>query len=298
MGRVELLIDFKNGDIPMGLGIGTQRIDKFLTYKPNRFNVILARPNVGKTFWGLWYLLILAVKHGIGFTICSNENDEWVLEMYLQEFISGKPIKEMTEKEIYSNNNFISNYLHFMDVQGMNLREILQKSEKNEHKNLFIDPYNSLIGAGDHKEDYDNIRLIQRYKKKFGSVYLTIHPFSEAQRRTIKTADVFGADYVNYPDFMRYWDAEGGTKWFNSCDLFLSLHRFTNHPHDWMNTYGILEKEKVTQTGGSPTTIADIMQFRYRFNQFHINGYNPMDVKSKEVKELEDFLGAPINIDL
>jgi hypothetical protein len=99
-------------------------------------------------------------------------------------------------------------------------------------------------------------------------------------------------EYFSYPDYMRYYDVEGGGKWFNACDSWISLHRFVNHPQRWQYTRMMIEKEKVTQTGGSVTEHQDYILAEYRNNRFFINNFDPLSEK----KEL-DFSKA-IEIDI
>lgn len=277
---IETLIAFKNGDIPLGLGVGSSELDKFLVYKPNRFCCMVGRPNIGKTFFQFWYFLCLSKKQGLKWAIYSIENEEWVLRMYLVEFLAGKNVKDISEKDLHNHNNWIDEHFKFIQPKSFTIEQILEEGKRLNTDGLFIDPYNALNkpGGNGHDYDYHCIRLIQDYKLKHGSVYVNHHPVTASQRRLITDKD---GDYYNYPDYMRYYDVEGGGKWFNACDSWVSLHRFTSHPTNWMYTSIMIEKEKVTQTGGNVTPQNSYVQAEYNSNRFKVCNYDPLSGKDE-----------------
>ena len=277
---IETLIDFKNGKIPLGLGVGSSELDKFLVYKPNRFCCIVGRPNIGKTFFQFWYFLCLSKKQGLRWAIYSIENEEWVLRMYLVEFLAGKKVQDISEKDLYNHNLWIDEHFKFIQAKSYTIEQILEEGKRLKTDGLFIDPYNALAkpSGNGHDYDYHCIRLIQDYKLKHGSVYVNHHPVTASQRRLITDKDT---EYYNYPDYMRYYDVEGGGKWFNACDSWVSLHRFTSHPTNWMYTSIMIEKEKVTQTGGNVTPQNSYVQAEYNSNRFKICNYDPLSNKDE-----------------
>ena len=50
-------------------------------------------------------------------------------------------------------------------------------------------------------------------------------------------------------------DTEGGQKVANKSDDFITIHRITQHPTDWMITEVHVRKIKDTETGGRPTSL-------------------------------------------
>ena len=269
---VDKLIDFKNGDLPMGKGIGVSTFDKHLVYKPNRFVSIVGRPNVGKTFYMLWYFYVLSKKYKVKWDIYSTENETWILKMYLLEFHYQKNVKNIDDKDIFDFDNWLSIYFNFIENGNYTLDELFKIGNND---NIFIDPYNSLNKPSGNSHDYDYycIRLIQEHKKKRG-VWINHHPFTEAQRRVIRDKN---DEFNGYPDFMKYYDVEGGGKWFNASDLWLSIHRFVTHPQDYKNTKVLVEKEKVTQTGGCVTSEGSYIVNEYKNNRFFIGGQDPLN---------------------
>ena len=73
----ESLFDYKDGKIQKGLGIGIPEFDKYISFKPAEFTIILGHDNVGKTFWFFWYALCISSHHGITWTVWSGENKAW-----------------------------------------------------------------------------------------------------------------------------------------------------------------------------------------------------------------------------
>ena len=154
---------------------------------------------------------------------------------------------------------------------------------------LFIDPYNALDkpSTNSHEYDYEAIRMIQKYKLEHGSVYINHHPVTPSQRRVITDKN---SDYFGYPDYMHYYDIEGGGKWMNACDSFISLHRFTSHPTNWMFTNIMIEKEKVTQTGGNVTPQNEYILAELKDNRFFISGQDLLsDNKDLDFDNADEF---------
>ena len=278
MSSIETLIAFKNGEIPKGLGLDSASLDKYLVYKPNRFCCMVGRPNIGKTFSQFWYFLNLSKKHGLKWGIYSIENEIWVLKMYLIEFLAGKKVEEVELQDMYGYDNWINEHFKFIEQKSYTIEELLEIGSKMDIDGLFIDPFNALAksGGNGHDLDYRAIRLIQDYKHKYGSVYINHHPVTPSQRRIITDKN---SEYFGYPDYMHYFDVEGGGKWFNACDSWVSLHRFTAHPTNWMYTSVMIEKEKVTQTGGNVTPQDNYVLAEYSNNRFLINGQDPLKEK-------------------
>jgi hypothetical protein len=56
-------------------------------------------------------------------------------------------------------------------------------------------------------------------------------------------------------------DTEGGGKVANKADDFMTIHRKTQHPTDWMITEIHVRKIKDTETGGMPTPLNNPILF-------------------------------------
>lgn len=287
MNSIETVLAFKEGKIPMGLGIGVSEVDKFLSWKPNNFSVTLARDNVGKTFFKLWYYCVLAKKHGLRYNIIAKESDTWVLKMYLLEFLNGSKLKEIPENKIYHWDNWINHHFNFIEGGMLDFKKIMDLAAKDKVDLTWIDPYNALFkpqGINDHQYDYEIIRLCNEYKKTHGSIDISIHPVTELNRMVITDKD---DEFKGYPQPARKWHSEGGGKWQNGVDQFLCIHRFTSHPEYWNRTRLYVDKVRVTQTGGAVTPENNYIIFEYnKINcRFTVNGVDAMNEDEKDFFE-------------
>ena len=72
---INYLIDYKDGKIKQGLGIGTD-LDRFMVYKRRQLCICLGHDNTGKTAWSVWYYLCLVVRYKLRVCIWSGENQK------------------------------------------------------------------------------------------------------------------------------------------------------------------------------------------------------------------------------
>ena len=117
-----------------------------------------------------------------------------------------------------------------------------------------IDPYNSLktdlagySKLSTHDYHYEALSELKAYGQQtnFGW-YINHHAVTAALR--LKDAD------RKYPVAPQKADTEGGGKVANKADDFLTIHRLTQHPTDWMVTEVHVRKIKDTETGGKVTS--------------------------------------------
>ena len=57
-------------------------------------------------------------------------------------------------------------------------------------------------------------------------------------------------------------DSEGGGKWVNRASDFLVIHRYSQHPTDWMYSHLHVRKVKEMETGGRPTPMQEPVVMR------------------------------------
>jgi hypothetical protein len=76
-------------------------------------------------------------------------------------------------------------------------------------------------------------------------------------------------------------DVEGGGKFVNRSDEFFVLHRFTQHPTDWIYTDIHIRKVKELESGGRPTPLDEPIRLRSKQGNsgFEIKG---VDLITKE----------------
>ena len=79
-------------------------------------------------------------------------------------------------------------------------------------------------------------------------------------------------------------DVEGGGKFVNRADDFIVLHRYIQHPSDWMKSHIHVRKIKEIETGGRPTPMEEPIVLKSMIGNvgFEING---VPVLEKPIKE-------------
>lgn len=254
----EYLESVKNGTFQMGLSTGFTTLDQFWLFKKSTFVVVNGHDNVGKSAV-MWYLCMLAsMFHGWKWTLFSSENSEGYLMRKLHEYFWCKDYKDMDAKEIKKAREFIME--HFDVIKSgdtlYNYADVLKMHEKvlkKKHKDgLLIDPYNSLkielnnaSKLNTHEYHYQAISEMKLFGKQNNQcVYLNCHAVTNALRERD------GDGYAKAPQKA---DTEGGGKFSNKADDFLTIHRKTQSPEEWRTTEIHVRKIKELETGGGIT---------------------------------------------
>jgi hypothetical protein len=83
-------------------------------------------------------------------------------------------------------------------------------------------------------------------------------------------------------------DVEGGGKFVNRADDFIVIHRYIQHPTDWMYSMIHIRKVKDVDTGGRPTPIDAPIKMKSLINNvgFEINGKNLLNSRKRQQGEL------------
>ena len=271
--------------IPLGLGINNN-LDNNLRFKKSSFNIILGHANVGKTYFVLWYQLALSHLHGLKHLIYSAENSVNSLKRNLIELYINKKIKFMSEEELQQGKTFIEFHFVFIDMQCLwTIDEFMKGVQKmGKFDSLMIDPINSFTrprGMNAHEADYETASKLRLFAKKTGtSVYVCMHANTEALRKVHPAKHV----YEGLPQRPNGSDAEGGGKWINRCDDFITIHRYTQSPLDWMYTDVHILKVKETESGGRPTFLNEPVRFKlYQGTSFLCGGVNSLDIEKSSI---------------
>ena len=258
----EFLELLRRNEVPLGLGIDVA-LDNHLRFKKASFNCILGHANVGKTYWVLFYLLALSVKHGHKHLIYSAENSVNGLKRNLLELFMDKKVHTMSQDELEQGKAFIESHFDFIDTKkAWMLDEFMKEVQKlGNYDTLMIDPHNSFLrpkGSNAHDYDYEMATRLRLFAKNTNTtIYLCIHAATEALRKTNKEGE-----YAGHPMPPNMSDAEGGGKWGNRADDFIVVHRYTSHANDWMYTQIHCKKIKETETGGKPTFLDQPVMFK------------------------------------
>jgi replicative DNA helicase len=282
---VSTLRDVKSGKIKEGLKLGIDQIDEYLRFKPTNFNVILGHANVGKTSVILYLMLMYTIKHGLKWVVYSSENEAHSILRKMVEYMEQKPINKISEEAFNARLKFIYDHFKIIDNEKMytyvELLELCTAIKNAWHYDgLLIDPYNSLSkdqkilkGLGGHEYDYQATTEMRIFCKKHRvSIWLNTHANTTALRMVHRIDHQYGG----HPIPPMASDVEGGGKFVNRADDFIVIHRYTQHPTDFMITNIHVRKVKEIETGGRPTPMEMPIKMRSIINNvgFSIDGIN------------------------
>jgi hypothetical protein len=250
---------YANGNIKIGLDTGDYILDNYFRYKPE-FLIINGHSNVGKTTMALYMIVNSAVRHNWKWIIYSSENRTASVKMRLMEFAAGQKIAEMNNEERTRAFQWVSDHFTVIGNEDVySYRDLILFAEKMIHMNgnyqgFFIDPYNSLkiqmahgSSISTHEYHYEAASEFLTFAKRNDmAVWLNTHAVTEAQRR--KGED--GLPVAPYAE-----DTEGGGKFINRADCFLTFHRKIQSPDTRVKRSVEFHVRKVreTETGGEPT---------------------------------------------
>ena len=253
--------DFSQGLIDLGLDTGDPALDEYFRYK-KEFVVLNGHSNVGKTTTVLYMIVNSAIRHGWKWALYSSENQTASVKMELMQFAMNKKVTDMNYYERKSAYEWVNK--HFTIINNSEVYSysdiiiFMEKLIRQQHIDaIFIDPYNSLkldMGQSNistHDYHYEAASEFLTFSKANDiAVWLNTHAFTEAQRR--KGPD--GLPMAPYAE-----DTEGGGKFVNRCDCFVTIHRKVQSPDHNIRkmTEFHVRKVRVTETGGRPTPLED-----------------------------------------
>jgi len=253
--------DYSQGKIEIGLDTGDPKLDEFFRYK-KEFVIVNGHSNVGKTTTMLYLIANSSIRHDWKWVIYSSENRTASVKMQLMQFAMDKKVADMTyaeRKQAYKwvqghftiiNNNQIYSYSDII----LFMEKVMRQQPVDA---IFVDPYNSLkldmkgSGIGVHDYHYEAASEFLTFSKANDvAVWLNMHAVTEAQRR--KGPD--GLPVAPYAE-----DTEGGGKFVNRADCFMTIHRKVQAMDHDIRKLSELHVRKVreVETGGSPTPLED-----------------------------------------
>lgn len=272
--------------IKMGLSTGFEEFDMYFRFKPSSFVILNGTDNSGKTTFVLFMAVVSNRLHGWKWILACMENQEGHVRLETIQLATGKPVSRLTEQEYqqwyqWSLDNFT--ILIIKDqITGERLMRIAQKIITGKHHHAFlIDPYNALDldlkspNQSSHEYHYRLTGLMRNFIKRNNcSIWLNTHAVTEALRRLHKQGP-----YEGFPMPPEKADVEGGGKFANRADDFLTIHRYNQHPDEFNITQVHVRKIKVTQTGGRPTpkdSPVKLMIPKGLFTFTDVNGNGPI----------------------
>jgi len=281
---------FASGEIPKGLDTGNARLDQYFRYK-TEFVIVNGHSNVGKTTMALYMMVNSALRHDWKWIVYSSENKTASIKMRLMEFVLNKPIDLMDYEERTSAFNWVS--YHFKVISNadvysyMDLIIFAEKLIQYEggYKGFFVDPYNSLkiqlnqgAAISTHEYHYEAASELLTFTNRHDmAMWLNAHSVTESQRRK-------GEDGLPVAPFAE--DTEGGGKFVNRADSFLTFHRRvqaqTSEEKRIMEFH--VRKVRSQETGGEPTPFDDPFLFQMNVQR---TGFKAMDTHGKLFEPLD-----------
>lgn len=266
-GYLKQVID---GTLPMGLTTGSPRLDKHFLFKEGNLVMDNGHDNTGKSVWMWWLLLIASMYHGWKGIIFSSENTLGSFMRMMIQFYWGRPMRgqnPISTSEYQEAYSFVTSHFKLIKAQEnlYNYKDIINMVKKTRKKypdfNFgMIDPYNSLktdisgfSKLSTHDYHYEALSEIKSFGQinKFGW-FINHHAVTEALRRV---------DKDGFPSAPQKADTEGGGKTGNKADEFITIHRKTQHPTDYMITEIHVRKVKEVETGGRTTPFNEPVLF-------------------------------------
>jgi hypothetical protein len=258
----DYLQKWRTGTFEMGKSTGIPELDKYYLFKEGDLVIINGLDNVGKSSM-IWYLATLSnILHNWKWLIFSSENKLGSVVRKLIEFYWCESIQTMSDEKYNLGKNWVTdnfdiikcgeNLFNYKDILNMTTKAM----KKKKYNALMIDPYNSLkldMATNSKQATYDyhyeSASYIQLYCKNNNiSIYLNCHVGTGAARNK---------DNSGYTKAPQKEDTEMGVMFANKADQFVTIHRITQHPSEWMFTEIHVRKVKETETGGRVTPYAN-----------------------------------------
>ena len=285
--------DFAQGLIELGLDTGDELLDKHFRYK-KEFVIINGHSNVGKTTTALYLMVNASVRHGWKWIVYSSENRTAAVKMTLMQFAVNKKAGNMTYAERKQAYKWVQeHFIVISNKQVYSYSDIILFMEKIMRQQpvdaVFVDPYNSLkldmrnSSIGTHDYHYEAASEFLTFSTSNNvAVWLNMHAVTQAQR--VKDAE--GLPVAPYAE-----DTEGGGKFVNRADCFLTIHRKVQHPDPAVRCVSEFHVRKVrnTETGGEPTGldnpyrfIMDISRTGFKTMTTHKSLFQPVHLQQPE----------------
>lgn len=254
----------RSGTLVHGKTTGVPSIDENFLFKEGNLVMTNGHDNAGKSVVVWWLALISAMLHGWNWIVFSSENTLGGFMRKMIQFYWGKPLTgnfTMSQREYDIAKKFIEDHFALIKSEEdmFNYKDIINMMKKTMQKQKYhagmIDPYNSLkidlsgfSKLSTHEYHYEALSDLKLFGKKHNfSLWVNHHAVTAALR--MKDAE------RKYPVAPQKADTEGGGKIGNKSDEFITVHRITQHPTEWMVTELHVRKVKDTDTGGKVTPI-------------------------------------------
>lgn len=293
--EVQKIRDIRHKKISEGLKLDIPEIDEHFRLKKGNFNVILGHANVGKTTVVLYLMVLYSLKHNTKWLVFSSENEAYTLIKKIIEFLEQDPINKIQESNFNSRLPWINDHFKFVSNEDIfdweKLKNLAQAVfDAWKYDGFLLDPYNSLRkkmekGLNSHEYDYNVTTEMRMFcRKNRVTLWLCAHAATEALRKKHGQ----NHEYYDLPIPPMASDIEGGGKFVNRADDFLVIHRYIQHPTDWMYSLIHIRKVKDIDTGGRPTSIDSPIKMKSLPNNvgFEINSLSLIEKPNREQKNI------------
>jgi len=273
---ISYLQAYKEGKIKLGLETECA-LDDYFRFKRKQLNIILGHDNVGKTYWFEWYMLVLALKHGLKFCVWSGENSTGQLLRDMIQMYKGRNFKNLSLNEIRSTSAYLEQFFTFVDNRKLYKPEQLLEIFKDvDCDACIIDPFTGLDRAMNYEGNYRFLNICRQFCNITGkTIYVSTHPNTESGRS--------GNLYPENHEWKGHLKpplkdhVEGGKSFLNRCDDMIVIHRLIKHETMKYETMISTEKIKDKDSGGALTELN--MPLLFNFNSglgFTIQGVDPL----------------------
>ena len=274
--------DFSQGKIEIGLDTGDTKLDDYFRYK-KEFVIMNGHSNVGKTTTALYLIANAAIRHDWKWVIYSSENRTASVKMQLMQFAADRKVGDMTYAQRRQAYRWVQDHFTIINNNQVysysDIIVFMEKVMRQQHVDaIFVDPYNSLkldmknSGIGVHDYHYEAASEFLTFSTANNvAVWLNMHAVTEAQRR--KGDD--GLPIAPYAE-----DTEGGGKFVNRADCFITIHRKVQSPDHNIRKMSEFHVRKVreVETGGQPTPLDE--PYRLLMNLSH-TGFNSWETRDR-----------------
>jgi len=303
--KIQYLNSVRNGSLAMGLPLGIKDLDEHWREKQNHLRCWLGIDNTGKSQI-VWYIRTLLAKlHGQKTLIYAGENSVGNVYRKIIEFYNGLELKYISENNYKSSLQWVDTHFKVIEKVAIythkNVLEIANKAfEDCAYQSLVIDPYNSLYrnkkyNENDHSYDYDALGEMRQWIEDHNCcIDLICHAGTEASRRIHPK----GHRYEGMVMPPGKADAEGGQKFANRTDDFMTIHRYAQSKTEWMWNEIHVRKIKETETGGKVTYLDNPVRLKMNFGQCGFEdeyGYDAMLKTTTAIPAALDY-SEPLNV--
>ena len=251
----------RRGEVEIGKETGYKSLDEYFRFKEGKFNVIMGRANVGKSYI-VWFLMALANRlHGWKWIVFSGENESFSIRQELVKFISGKKIEDISDWELEKLMELVDDNFKIIKVNDLiTAQELLTLAEElmktGEYKGMMIDPYNHLkipakFSTSPYNYHYETISKFKQWSgEKNCTIFLNTHVGTIGARKIHQDGEFKG-----HPTVPEKFDIENGVMFDNKADDFIVVHRYVQMQGKEFITEIHVKKVKETWSGGRPTPL-------------------------------------------